>query len=228
MRGDFAPPRLAVVQNPLTIPAPPSRGPTPTSILPRPPRPASPSVVQAGPPGAASLARHSKVRAQRVRPGKERARSPSVSSADSWDGDVDSQPLSRTIPLGQVLSDADIRFMGDLATAAQMNMSSPWKEAAIAGGELAVLDYTALDRMGPEEAAADYARRERAREEAMRAFRAGGVAANDAGPNVEPALTRAAAMGWTGPATTINAPIADYRGDLNQPLRDTPQTHDNV
>jgi hypothetical protein len=101
--------------------------------------------------------------------------------------------------------------------------------AAIAGGEQEVLDYVAMDRMGPKEAAADYARQERAREVSMRAFRAGGVAANDAGPNVEPALIRAGALGWTDPAaTTLNAPIADYRGDLNQPLRDTPQTHDDV
>jgi hypothetical protein len=228
MRGDFAPPRLAVVQGPLTAPPTPARGPAPTSILSRPPRPASPSTVQPGPPGGASLARRSVVRARRVRPGKERARSPSVSSDGSWDGDVDSQPLSRTIPFGQVLGEEEVRYMGDLAADAQMRMSSPWKAAAIAGGEPAVLDYGALYHMGPDEAAADHARRERAREEAMHAFRAGGVAANDAGPNVEPALIRAAALDWTGPATALNAPIADYRGDLNRPLRDTPQTHDNV
>jgi hypothetical protein len=63
MRGDFAPPQLAVVQGPLTTPAPPSCGPAPTSILSCPPRPASPSVVQAGPLADASLARHSRVRA---------------------------------------------------------------------------------------------------------------------------------------------------------------------
>jgi hypothetical protein len=228
MRGDFAPPRLAVVQSPLTAPAIPARGPVPTSILPRPSRPISPSVIQTGPPPDASLARHSRVRARRVRPGKERARSASLSSTNSWDGDVDSQPLSRSVPVGHELSDEDVRRMGDLAAATQMGTSSTWKDAAIAGGEPAVLDYNALYNMGPEEAAADHARRERAREESMRAFRAGGVAANDAGPNVAPALTRAGALGWTGPATAINAPIADYRGDLNQPLRDTPQTHDNV
>jgi hypothetical protein len=107
MRGDFAPPRLAVVQGPLTTPALPSRGPAPTSILSRPPRPASPSVVQAGPLADASLARHSRVRARRVRPGKERARSPSVSSVNSWDGDIDSQPLSRSVPVEQIISDEE-------------------------------------------------------------------------------------------------------------------------
>jgi hypothetical protein len=229
MRGDFAPPRLAVVQSPLTAPALPSRGPTPTSILPRPPRPASPSAVPAGPPKVASLARHSTVRARRVRPGKERARSASVSSANSWDNDIHSTPLSHSVPTGYEISDDEVRRMGDAAADRQMNMSSPWKDTAIAGGEQEVLDYVAMDRMGPKEAAADYARQERAREVSMRAFRAGGVAANDAGPNVEPALIRAGALGWTDPAaTTLNAPIADYRGDLNQPLRDTPQTHDDV
>jgi hypothetical protein len=228
MRGDFAPPRLAVVQGPLTTPVPPSRGPALTSILPRPPRPASPLVVPAATITDASLARHSRVRARRVRPGKERAHSPSVSSMNSWDGDVDSQPLSRSVPIGQDISDEEVRRLGDLAAAAQKGTMSAWRKAAIAGGENEVLDYAALDSMGPEEAAADYARRERAREESMRAFRTGGVAANDAGPNVEPALIRAAALGWTGPATALNAPIADYRGDLNRPLRDTPQTHDNV
>jgi hypothetical protein len=49
-------------------------------------------------------------------------------------------------------------------------------------------------------------------------FRAGGIAANDAGPNVDPALAHASALGWTGPATNLNALIASYRGDLNQPL----------
>jgi hypothetical protein len=228
MRGDFAPPRLAVVQGPLTTPALPARGPAPTSILPRPPRPASPSTVQAGPPSVASLARHSKVRARRVRPGKERARSASVSSANSWDGDLDSRPLSHSIPTGFELSDEDVRRFGDQAAAMQMSLTSSWKDTAIAEGEPAVLDYADLYHMGPEEAAADYARGERGREMSMRTFRAGGVAANDAGPNVAPALNRAAALDWTGPATAINAPIADYRGDLNQPLRVTPQTHDDV
>jgi hypothetical protein len=228
MRGDFAPPRLAVVQGPLAAPLPPSRGPAPTSILPRPPCPASPSVVQTGPPADASLARHSRVRARRVRPGKERARSASISSANSWDGDVTSIPLSHSIPTGYEISDEDVRRMGALASVEQMREASAWRAAAIACGELEDIDYGALEHMGPEEAKADYHRRERAKEEAMRSFRAGGVAANDAGPNVTPALTRAAALGWTGPATTINAPIADYRGDLNQPLRDTPQTHDDA
>jgi hypothetical protein len=228
MRGDFAPPRLAVVQAPFTTPAPPSRGHAPSSILPRPPRPASPSVVQTGPPADASLARHSRVRARRVRPGKEHAHSPSVSSADSWDGDIDSQPLSRSVPIGQIISDEEVRRLGDLAAAEQMRELSTWRAAAVASGELEDVDYGALEHMGPEECAADYARRERAQEVSMRAFRAGGVAANDAGPNVAPALTRAATLGWTGPATTINATIADYRGDLNQPLRDTPQAHDDV
>jgi hypothetical protein len=228
MRGDFAPPRLTVVQGPLTTPAPLSRGPAPTAVLSRPPRPASPSVVQTRPFADTSLARHSRVQARPIRPGKERAHSPSVSSTNSWDGDVDSQPLSRSVPIGQDISDEDVRLFGDLAAAAQMCEMSVWRAAAIAGGEIEDVDYAALERMGPEEAKADYERRERAKEESMRAFRAGGVAANDAGPNVKPALSRAAALGWTGPATSINAPIADYRGDLNQPLRDTPQTHDDV
>jgi hypothetical protein len=147
---------------------------------------------------------------------------------DSWDGNVDSQPLSRSVHIGQVISDEEVYRLGNLAAAEQMCEMSAWRTAAIASGELEDIDYAALERMGPEEAAADHARRERAREESMRAFRAGGVAANDAGPNVEPALSRAAAMGWTGPATAINAPISDYQGDLNQPLRVTPQTHDDV
>jgi hypothetical protein len=195
MRGDFAPPRLAVVQSPLTVPTIPSRGPAPTSILPCPSRPASPSVVQAGPPAGASLARHSRVRARRVRPGKERARSPSVSSVDSWDGNVDSQPLSRSVPIGHEISDEEVRLLGDLAAAEHMRETSVWRAVAIASGELEDVDYGALERMGREEAAADYARRERAREESMRAFRARGVAANDAGPNVAPALNRAATLG---------------------------------
>jgi hypothetical protein len=228
MRGDFAPPLLAVVQGPLTTPALPSCGPAQTSILSRPPRPALPSVVQAGSLADASLARHLRVRARPIRPGKERARSPSVSSVNSWDGDIDSQPLSRSVPARQEISDEEVRRLGDLATAEQMCEMSAWRAAAVASGELENIDYGALERMGPEEAAADYARRARAQEESMRAFRAGGVAANDAGPNVEPALNRAAALGWTGPATAINAPISDYRRDLNRPLRDTPQTHDDV
>jgi hypothetical protein len=147
---------------------------------------------------------------------------------NSWDGDIDSQPLSRSVPFGQIISDEEARRLGDLAAAEQMREMSAWRAAAIASGELEDVDYAALERMGPEEAEADYARQERAREESMRAFRAGGVAANNAGPNVEPALIRAMALGWTGPATALNAPIADYRGDLNQPLRDTPQAHDDV
>jgi hypothetical protein len=43
-----------------------------------------------------------------------------------------------------------------------------------------------------------------------------------------PALACASALGWTSPATALNAPISDYCGDLNQPLRDTPQTHDDA
>jgi hypothetical protein len=227
MHGDFAPPRLAVVQGPLTVPTLQLQGPAPTSILPRPSRPLSPLVVQTGPPANDSLARHLRVRACCVRPGKTRARSPSVSSVDSWDGDVDLQPLSRSVPIGHELSNEAVCILGDLA-AEQWRKGAAWRAVAIANGELEVVDYGALERMGPEEAAADYARRERAREEAMHAFRAGGVAANNAGPNVDPALARAAALGWTGMATAINAPIADYRGDLNQPLRDMPQAHDDA
>jgi hypothetical protein len=142
----------------------------------------------------------------------------------SWDGDIDSTPLSRSVPVERGLSDEAVLILGDLA-AEQRLEGSTWRAAAIASSELEDIDYAALERMGLEEAAADYARRECEKEVSMRRFRAGGIAANDAGPHVDPALARASALGWTGPATNLNAPIASYRGDLNQPLRDMPQTH---
>jgi hypothetical protein len=216
MRGDFAPPRLVVIQAPPEGPAQ-ARNPAPTSILPRPPRPASPPVVPDRPPAADSLARHSRVHARRVRPGKECAHSPSVSSVSSWDGDIDSTPLSHSVPVERGLSDEAVCILGDLATEQRLE-GSTWRAAAIASGELEDIDYGVLERMGPEEAAADYARRERENEVLMRQFRAGGITANDAGPNVDPALAHASALGWTGPATNLNVPIANYRGDLNQPL----------
>jgi hypothetical protein len=46
MQGDFTPPQLAMVQGPLTDAGRQHLGPAPTAILPRPPRPASPSVLQ--------------------------------------------------------------------------------------------------------------------------------------------------------------------------------------
>jgi hypothetical protein len=209
MRGDFAPPWLAVVQDPLTDADRRPRGPTPTSILPRPSHLASPSVVQMGPPATKSLARRSRVRVCRVRPGKERARSPSVTSEDSWNGDINSQPLSHSVPIGRELDDESIRILGHLAR--QHNAeASAWRKHSIESRELEDIDYGALECMTQDEAAADYDRWERAKEEKMHAFRAGGVAANDAGPNIGPALACASALGWTSPATTINAPISDY------------------
>jgi hypothetical protein len=146
---------------------------------------------------------------------------------DSWDGNIDSQPLSRSIPVGRELNDESIRIIGRLAEE-QIREASGWRTHAIQAGELEDIGYGALERMSGDELAADFAHRECAREESMRLFRTGGVAANDAGPNVDPALAHASALGWTGPATAINALIAAYWGDLNQPLQTTPQTHNNA
>jgi hypothetical protein len=176
-----------------------------------------PSEIHSAMPTPDSLARRSRVCAHRVCPGKERTCSPSVTSEDSWDGDIDSQPLSRSVPIGHELDDESIRILGKLAEAHDREASA-WRKHAIDSGELEEIDYGALECMNREELTTDFACRERAKEESMHLFRAGGVAANDAGPNVDPALARASALGWTGPATAINALISDYRGDMNQPL----------
>jgi hypothetical protein len=140
-------------------------------------------MIQGRPPVTTSLAHRSKVPARCVRPGKEPA--PPPSDNESWNGDINSHPLSLLVPVGHELSDESISILATLAEEHRQEQSA-WKKHMVDSGEILAYDYAALERMTGEELAADYAHKEQAEEEAMRKFQARGVAANDAGPNVTP------------------------------------------